>query len=217
MSPILYLMYIRKIPKADLKKMEGKHLYEITDLAKPFGYEVLAFSAKPLDDAILNTSERYSELLPYLSDVIHMDVVRVIDEEKIKREHKIPATYYCEKQEAEREGTRYFFEDSHDSRKPMSVYISDKDLHEKYMKSMSQDIRVAYVQRYGVLFEGPVVNDVLAMDNKKPSQSRKMIHFIDDHFFKITPEMYKHVYNDIFKIPFVSNTREALFYKYENY
>lgn len=216
MKQTLYLMCIKKIPKKDLKRYEGKKMSEIIEIAKSLGYELLYFNLNCYNQNIISTSKRYNELFPYLSDIIHTDVEQIIDEEKIKKDFNVPSNFYCEKLIVTKEGTKYIFEDSYTGKEQKIVFISDKVLKEKYMKNISHDVRMVYVQKYGSCFEGSTVDYILSLDNKILSQSAKTMNYLDEYYFKMTYKMYEHAKNSIYYIPFVSNSREALFYKYEN-
>lgn len=205
MRKSLSLFYIRKIPKVDLKQMEGKDICDIEQMARNQGYGFLYFP----EFVFANNTSGFKDLKPYMSEPIKVNYDYIIDEEKVKKDYNAPKyCLNCIDQENDVDGTLFVFMVAPPNQQPteFTVYISNKKVKEKYLIETYDEIRCVYTH-FMDTWHGDLVDNLL-LGKEKTNNTL--------YFYQLSKTMFNYamslVGND-YELAYINNTREGLFYQ----
>lgn len=204
----LKLFYVRKIPKVELNKMNGKNINEIKEIVNGQGYDLLYFSKYE----VLSNMSGFKDIKPYLSEPIKVNCDYIIDEDKIKKDYKAPQyCLNCIDQQNDAQGTLFIFLVKPPKRQEteFTAYIPNKKIKEKYLKPYYEDICCVYAHFLDSL-NGECIDYLFKHGMGKTKDTL--------HFYQLSEEMFGHamsVIDNDFCLSYIKNTREGFFYQFE--
>lgn len=196
----MFLYRIYKIPQKDLRKYESKRYDDLKNIVRDGVYTILFIH----ESTYKAFPSMYRDLSPYMSCLTVKK--NYVDTMQIKRDNNIPTGASILQASQTPKGMNYMFVTN--DNQPHYVFVSNKDIEEKYTKEREDRMYVAYIME-------------LRYWPKGNSTVREIVYsHIDDiaisyGYYKVSKKLMEElrgVDDNCCIIPYVDNTREGVFY-----